>query len=171
MHMCVRLGQSMTMSICSPVSCAKSQECRQNIDTNVHGPIGLAQIYLVLLPWPTYSRLSLHFIKFSCAKAIPARKVCTKQNVSPALTRRVVETPRKLQLVYVSEEMVQKWDYWDPLFWGPLHHFTLGKSAQMGRSHASLKHFLISLFASSCSLPFSHSMSCINLRWCSVGSQ
>lgn len=49
-HVCVRLGQSMTMSICSPVSCAKSQECRQNIDTNVHGPIGLAQIYLVLLP-------------------------------------------------------------------------------------------------------------------------
>lgn len=37
MHTCVRLGQSMTMSICSPVSCAKSHECGQNMDTNVHG--------------------------------------------------------------------------------------------------------------------------------------
>lgn len=129
MHMCVRLGQSMTMSICSPVSCAKSQECRQNIDTNVHGPIGLAQIYLVLLPWPTYSILSLHFIKFSCAKAITARKVCTKQNVATAFSRRVAETPHKLQLFYISAEMVQTWDYWDPLFWWPLHHFTLDKSA------------------------------------------
>lgn len=155
MLMCVRLGQSMTMSICSPVSCAKSQECRQNMDTNVHGPIGLAHIYLFLLPWPTYSILTLHFIKFSCVKAITAWKVCTKQNVSTVLVRRVWASLRRhancKTVLHVWTDVI-------------LVTFTLLpywiKVYCTNRKITFYLNSITSLSSSSCSLPFSHSTGC-----------